>query len=86
MWTLPSVEEYGEMSVVVHSPQGQLVKWKGLKLHIRAGSLPESLQQCYSTIFIKASLAGDYEIPENTSLMASFGCAASHSVPSLSLL
>ena len=41
-----------------------------MKLHIHAGSLPEGLQQC--TIFIKASLAGDYEIPENTSLVSAF--------------
>ena len=68
MWTLPGVEECGEMSVVVHSSQGQLVEWNGLKLHIHAGSIPEGLQQC--TIFIKASLAGDYEIPENTSLVS----------------
>ena len=68
MWTLPGVEECGEMSVVVHSSQGQLVEWNGLKLHIHAGSLPKDLQQC--TIFIKASLAGEYEIPENTSLVS----------------
>ena len=68
MWTLPGVEECGEKTVVVHSSQGQLVEWNGLKLHIHAGSLPEGLQQC--TIFIKASLAGEYEIPENTSLVS----------------
>ena len=65
---LPGVEEYDETSVVVQSSQGQLVEWNGLKLHIHAGSLPEHLQQC--TIFIKASLAGEYEIPENTSLVS----------------
>ena len=68
MWKLPGIEECDETSVVVHSSQGQLVEWNGLKLHIHAGSLPEGLQQC--TIFIKASLAGDYEIPENTSLVS----------------
>ena len=68
MWTLPGVEVCGETSVVVHSSQGQLVEWNGLKLHIHAGSLPEGLQQC--TIFIKASLAGDYKIPENASLVS----------------
>ena len=56
--------------MVVQSSQGQLVEWNGLKLHIHAGSLPEGLQQC--TIFIKASLAGEYEIPENTSLVSAF--------------
>ena len=68
VWKLPGVEECGETCVIVHSSQGQLVEWNGLKLHIHAGSLPEGLQQC--TIFIKASLAGDYEIPENTSLVS----------------
>ena len=70
MWRLPGVEECGETSVAVHSSQGQLVEWNGLKLHIHAGSLPEGLQQC--TIFIKASLAGEYEIPKNTSLVSAF--------------
>jgi hypothetical protein len=70
VWILPGVEECGGTSVVIHSSQGQLVEWNGLKLHIHAGSLPEGLQQC--TIFIKASLAGEYEIPENTSLVSAF--------------
>ena len=68
MWTLPGVEVCDETSVVVYSSQGQLVEWNGLKLHIHAGSLPEGLQHC--TIFIKVSLAGDYEIPENTNLVS----------------
>ena len=68
MWTLPGVEECGETCVIVHSSQGQLVEWNGLKLHIHAGSLPKGLQQC--TIFIKVSLAGEYEFPENTSLVS----------------
>jgi hypothetical protein len=67
-WKLPGVEECGEINVVVHSSQGQLIEWNGLKLHIHAGSLPEPLQQC--TISIKASLAGDYEFPENTSVVS----------------
>ena len=68
VWTLPGVEECGDTCVTVQSSQGQLVEWNGLKLHIHAGSLPEGLQQC--TIFIKATLAGEYEIPENTSLVS----------------
>ena len=68
MWKLPGVEQCSETYVVVHSSRGQFVEWNGLKLHIHAGSLPEGLQQC--TIFIKASLAGDYEIPGNTSLVS----------------
>ena len=65
VWKLPGVEECGETSVVISSSQGQLVDWNGLKLHIHKGSMPEGLQQC--TIYIKASLAGEYEIPENSS-------------------
>ena len=68
VWKLPGVEDCGETSVVVYSSQGQLVDWNGLKLHIHAGSLPEGLQQC--TIYIKVSVAGDYEIPENSSLVS----------------
>ena len=54
--------------MIVCSSQGQVIEWNGLKLYVHAGSLPEGLQQC--TIFIKASLAGEYEIPENTSLVS----------------
>ena len=68
MWKLPGVEECAEKSVVVHCSQGQLVEWSGLRLHIHEGSLPKDLHQC--TIYIKASLAGDYEIPENSSLVS----------------
>ena len=68
MWELQGVEACGETSVVVQSSQGQLVEWNGLKLHIHEGSLPESLHQC--TIYIKASLAGKYEIPEDSSLVS----------------
>ena len=68
MWKLPGVEECGETIVFVHSSQGQFVDWNGLKLHIHAGSLPEGLQQC--KIYIKGSVAGDYEIPESTSLVS----------------
>ena len=58
----------GETSVIVHTSQGQLIDWNGLKLHIHMGSLPEGLHQC--KIFIKASVAGEYEFPENTSLVS----------------
>ena len=70
VWNLPGVQECDETSAIVHSSQGQVVKWNGLKLHICAGSLPHGLQQC--TIFIKVSLAGEYEIPQNTSLVSAF--------------
>ena len=68
VWKLPGVEECGETSVVIHSSQGQLVDWNGLKIHIHAGSLPKGLQHC--KIYIKASVAGDYEIPEDSSLVS----------------
>ena len=64
MWKLQGVVESDETSVVVHSSQGQFVEWNGLKLHIHRGSLPEGMNQC--TIYIKASLAGEYEIPESS--------------------
>ena len=54
----------------MHSSQGQDVKWNGLKLHIHAGSLPKGIDQC--TILIKVSLAGDYEIPENSAPVSAF--------------
>ena len=68
MWKLPGVEECGQTSVVISSSQGQLVDWNGLKMHINEGSLPEDIDQC--TIYIKASLAGEYEIPKNSSLVS----------------
>ena len=68
MWKLPGVEECGETSVVISSSQGQLVEWNGLKMHIHEGSLSEGIDQC--TIYIKASLAGEYDIPENSSLVS----------------
>ena len=52
----------------MHCSQGQLVEWNGLKLHIHEGSLPEGLDKC--KISIKASLAGQYEIPKNSSLVS----------------
>ena len=51
--------------MVLYSSQGQLVEWNGLKLQIHEGSLPEGINQC--KIYIKVSLGGDYEIPENSS-------------------
>ena len=68
MWKISDVVECDEISVIVDSSQGQLVDWNGLRLHIHEGSLPGGLHQC--TIYIKVSLAGDYEIPENTSLVS----------------
>ena len=70
MWKLPGVEVCDETKVIVHASQGQFIEWNGLKLHIHADSLPEDLQTC--TIVIKVSFAGDYQIPENTSVVSAF--------------
>ena len=69
-WDLPGVEVCGEMSVVVHSSRYQPVTWEGfgLRLHIQEDSLPAGMEQC--TLNIKASLAGQYEFPENSSLVS----------------
>ena len=68
MWKLEGVVECGKTSVIVHPSQGQLVEWNGLKLHIHEGSLPEGLHQCKISIMV--SLAGQYEIPENSCLVS----------------
>ena len=64
------MEVCGEMTVVVNSSQGQRIDWKGfgLKLTIHEGSLPADVQQCMITI--KASLAGQYEFPDNSHLVS----------------
>ena len=69
-WDLPGVEVCGEMSVVVHSSRYQPIIWEsfGLRLHIQEDSLPAGIEQC--TLNIKASLAGQYEFPENSSLVS----------------
>ena len=65
VWKLHGIEECSETSVSVSSSQGQVVDWSGLKLHIHEGSLPEGCK-----VYIKVSVAGDYEIPENSSLVS----------------
>ena len=69
-WNLRGVEVCGEMTVVVHSSHGQQVTWPGygLRLNIPKDCLPEGMDQC--TINIKASLAGQYEFPENSHLVS----------------
>ena len=67
-WTLQGIVQSNETVIIVHSSQGQLVNWNGLRLHIHEGSLPEGINQC--TIYIITSLAGEYEIPENSSLVS----------------
>ena len=65
-WNLCGVEVCGEMTVVVYSSHYQEIVWPGygLKLHVYKGCLPTGMEQC--TINIKASLAGQYEFPENS--------------------
>ena len=65
-WNLRGVEVCGEMTVVVYSSHNQEIVWPdyGLKLHVYKGCLPAGMEQC--TINIKASLAGQYEFPENS--------------------
>ena len=60
----------GEMTVVVNSSHAQQITWEefGLKLHINEGSLPEGVDQCI--LNIKASLAGQYEFPDNSYLVS----------------
>ena len=69
-WDLRGVEVCGEMTVVVHSSGAQQITWEGfgLKLHIDEGSLPAGIHQC--TLTIKASLAGQYEFPDNSFLVS----------------
>ena len=69
-WNLRGVEVCGEMTVVVYSTHEQQITWPGygLRLHIPKGCLPAGMEQC--TINIKASLAGQYEFPENSHLVS----------------
>ena len=52
--------------MVVYSSHDQQITWPGygLRLNIPKGCLPTGMEQC--TINIKASLAGQYEFPENS--------------------
>ena len=58
------------MTAVVYSSHAQQITWEsfGLKLHIHEGSLPTNMEQC--TINIMASLAGQYEFPDNSYLVS----------------
>ena len=66
VWDLCGVEVCGEVSVVAHSSRSLQFEWKGygLKLYIEEDSLPAGVEHC--TINIKASIAGQYEFPENS--------------------
>ena len=69
-WNLRGVEVCGEMTVVVYSSHAQQITWEGfgLKLHIQEGSLPAGMNKV--EVNIKASLAGQYEFPENSHLVS----------------
>ena len=56
--------------MVVHSSGAQQITWEGfgLKLHIAEDSLPAGIDQC--TLTIKASLAGQYQFPDNSYLVS----------------
>ena len=58
------------MNVAVYSSRYQKIDWKGfgLQLHIDEDSLPAGMEQC--TLKIMASLAGQYEFPENSCLVS----------------
>ena len=62
-------EVCGETSVVItNNPQSFVWEGFGLKLHIPKGCLPVGMEQCI--IHIQASLAGQYEFPENCHLVS----------------
>ena len=67
MWKLQGVVENDKTSMIISS-QGQVVEWNGLRLHIHQSSLPEKVHQC--KLHIKASVAGEYELPEDTDLVS----------------
>ena len=56
--------------MVVYSSHARQITWEGfgLKLHFHEGSLPAGMEQC--TINIQASLAGQYEFPDNHHLVS----------------
>jgi hypothetical protein len=58
-----------ETSVLVTNSE-QLFSWDecGLNLHIPENSLPANLQQC--SIHIKATIMGDYQLPQDTHLVS----------------
>ena len=70
IWNLRGAEVCGEETIMVYSSHAQQITWEGfgLKLHIQEGSLPAGMEQCI--LQIKASLAGQYEFPENSHLVS----------------
>ena len=68
-WNLHGVEVCGETTVHLHAYSRQFT-WEGygFKLYFPSFCLPADVQQC--TVSIKASLAGQYEFPENSHLVS----------------
>ena len=66
---LQGVDTCGETKFVVTN-SAQLFEWKefGLKIRIREETLPEGVECC--TVRIKASLAGQYQFPQNFHLVS----------------
>ena len=66
---LHGVDVVGETKVVISNDELEYY-WSeyGLKLQIPESSLPEDVKQC--TINIKASLAGQYQFPDNSQLVS----------------
>ena len=69
-WNLRGVEVCGEMTVVIYASYSQQITWPGfgLRLLFQDGCLPADMEQC--TVNIKASIAGQYEFPENSHLVS----------------
>ena len=70
IWNLPGVEVCDEMSALLCPSVQQPIIWEGfgLKLLVDKNTLPVGIQLC--ELEIKASLAGQYEFPENCSLVS----------------
>ena len=54
--------------MVSNNPQSFVWEGYGLRIHIPQGCLPPGMGQC--TIYIKISLSGQYEFPENSQLVS----------------
>jgi hypothetical protein len=71
VFILPCTEHLvAEASEVLVTNSEQLFSWDecGLNLHIPENSLPANLQQC--SIHIKATIMGDYQLPQDTHLVS----------------
>ena len=66
---LRGVNVIAETNVLVTN-EAQTFNWKGygLKLHIPPGTMPADLEEC--RLLMKVGLSGQFELPENTSLVS----------------